>query len=328
MKGCLISIIIPIYNTEKYLQECLDSVINQSYKNLEIILINDGSTDKSKEICEEYRNKDSRIILINQKNKGAAVAKNIGLDLIKGDLFAVLDSDDILHPNNLEILYTQMINTNADIIEANFTTNLDKFNNKSHIRNHTNIEKIKRYNTEKALEELITNGKCHQTPWNKLYKKELLKNIRFPQGKYIDDEYWTYKIFLNAKYISKLDLITYYYRQHENSTMGKSYSVRRLDAIDALYERYLTIKKTFPRLEYLALKSFLLCCIFNFQKLCMECDLDKNKQYRQGIKEKYCCLIQNSNLSKFSFKEKILISSFYKSPYIIAKIRNKLRRGI
>ena len=157
---------------------------------------------------------------------------------------------------------------------------------------------------------------------------ELLKDIRFPEGKYIDDEYWTYKLFLNAKRVSSLDLITYYYRQHESSTMGKSYSVRRLDAVDALHERYLIIKERFPNLEYLALKSFLLCCIYNFQSLCINLNLDKNKFYREEIMIKFRCLINENNLSKFSTKEKVLIKSFYKVPYITSKIRNTLGRGM
>lgn len=328
MKNCLISIIVPIYNTEKYLRDCLNSIINQSYENLDIILINDGSTDRSKKICEEYVNKDKRIRLINQKNMGAAMAKNTGLDLIKGDLFTIIDSDDILHPNNLEILYKNMINTDADIIEGNFTTTLDKFNNELNIKNSIDMMNIKVFNTEKALEELIISRKFHQTPWNKLYKTELLKDIRFPDRKYIDDEYWTYKLFLNAKRVSSLDLITYYYRQHESSTMGKSYSVRRLDAVDALHERYLIIKERFPNLEYLVLKSFLLCCIYNFQKLCMNLNLDKNKFYRQELMIKFQSLAKESNLSKFSTKERVLIKSFYKAPYITSKIRNTLGRGI
>ena len=324
MKNELISVIIPIYNTEKYLKECIDSVINQSYKNLDIILINDGSTDGSKKLCDEYVNRDLRIRLINQKNKGAAATKNVGLNLIKGELFTIIDSDDILHPHNLEILYKNMINMDADIVEGNFTTTLDKFNNELNIKNSIDKKNIKVFNTEKALEELIISRKFHQTPWNKLYKTELLKDIRFPDGKYIDDEYWTYKLFLNAKRISTLDLITYYYRQHDRSTMGKSYSVRRLDSIDALYERYLIIKEKFPNLEYLALKSFLLCCIYNFQKLCMSRDLDKNKFYREEIMIKFNCLIKESDLSKFSTKEKVLIKSFYKTPYMTSKIRNTL----
>lgn len=328
MKNCLISIIVPIYNTEKYLRDCLNSIINQSYENLDIILINDGSTDSSKEICEEYVNKDKRIRLINQENMGAAMAKNTGLDLIKGDLFTIIDSDDILYHNNLEILYKNMINMDVDIIEGNFTTTLDKFNNELNIKNSIDMKNIKVFNTEKALEELIISRKFHQTPWNKLYKAELLKDIRFPDGKYIDDEYWTYKLFLNAKRISSLDLITYYYRQHESSTMGKSYSVRRLDAVDALHERYLIIKERFPNLEYLALKSFLLCCIYNFQKLCMNLNLDKNKFYREEIMIKFRSLIKESDLSKFSTKEKVLIKSFYKAPYTTSKIRNTLGRGI
>lgn len=327
MQESLISVIVPIYNTEKYLDNCIESITNQSYKNLDIILVNDGSTDKSKSICEKWMKNDSRIRLINQENMGAAMAKNTGLDSIKGDLFVIVDSDDILYEKNIEVLYKYMEKENADIIEGCHTIDIDEFNNID-IEYYENNKSIKTFSTEEALKELIISRKFHQTPWNKIYKIDLLKNIRFPKGRYIDDEYWTYKLFANAEKVVSLDNITYYYRQHGSSTMGRNYSVRRLDAIDALYERYVFMKDNFPRLKNLAYKAFLNNCIFNFQKLCLLEDLDINKEFRKNLLKKYRLSVKEEGLNRLSKKDKIIFYSFYKFPYSLSKIRNRLRRGI
>lgn len=326
MKEKLVSVIVPIYNTEKYLDNCIESIINQSYKNLDIILVNDGSTDKSKSICEKWMKNDSRIRIINQENMGAAMAKNTGLDSVKGDLFVILDSDDILYEKNIEILYKYMKKVNADIIEGSYTIDINEFNNVS-IKYDDN-KYIEIFNTEDALKELIISRKFHQTPWNKIYKTDLLKNIRFPKGRYIDDEYWTYKLFANAETVASLDNITYYYRQHNSSTMGRNYSVRRLDAIDALYERYVFMKDKFPKLKNLAYKAFLNNCMFNFQKLCLLEDLDINKEFREDLLRKYRLSVQEEGLNGLSKKDKMMFYSFYKFPYLLSKIRNRLGRGI
>lgn len=320
----IISVVIPIYNTEKYLEDCIKSVVNQSYTNLDIILVNDGSTDKSKDICEKWTKKDSRIRLINQSNMGAAMAKNVGLNNIKGDLFMILDSDDLLHKNNIEILYHYMQKEKSDIIEACYTTIYKEFKN---IDIHQNSKK-ENFNTENALKELIISRKFHQTPWNKLYKTELLKDIRFPKDKYIDDEYWTYKLFANAKRITWINEVLYYYRQHEESTMGRMYSIKRLDAIDALYDRYKFMKKNFPNLSTLSCKVFLNNCIYNFQKLCMFNELDNNQKFREDLLKKIRQTIKREKINNLNFKEKLLFYFFCKYPYIISKIRNTLGRGV
>lgn len=326
MQENLISVIVPIYNTEKYLDNCIQSIVNQSYKNLDIILVNDGSTDKSKSICEKWMKNDLRIRLINQENMGAAIAKNTGLNSIKGDLFIIVDSDDILYDKNIEILYKYMKKVNVDIIEGFYTIDIDEFNNINLL--YDDDKSIEIFNTENALKEIIINRKFHPTPWNKIYKTELLKDIRFPKERYIDDEYWTYKLFANAKKVALVDSITYYYRQHNSSTMGRNYSVRRLDAIDAFYERYIFMKDKFPILKYLAYKTFLNNCIFNFQKLCLLEDLDIDKEFREDLLKKYRLSVQEEGLHGLSKKDKAIFYFFYKFPYLLSKIRNKLGRGI
>lgn len=324
MDNFLISVVIPIYNTEKYLEDCIKSVVNQSYTNLDIILVNDGSTDKSKDICEKWTKKDPRIRLINQINMGAAMAKNTGLDAIKGDLFMILDSDDLLHQNNIEILYNCMQKQNSEIIEACHTTIFEEFKNINIYQNN----KIENFNTENALKELIISRKFHQTPWNKLYKTKLLKDLRFPKGRYIDDEYWTYKLFANSKKITWVDSMIYFYRQHEQSTMGRQYSIKRLDAIDALYERYNFIKEKFPSLGKIAYRAFLNNSIYNFQKLCMFSELDEDEKYRNDLLNKIKQSLEKDKINDFTIKDKLLFYSFCRYPYAISKIRNMLGRGI
>lgn len=326
MEENLISVIVPIYNTDKYLDDCIESIVNQSYSNLEIILVNDGSTDRSQEICEKWRDKDSRICLINQSNMGAPVAKNTGLDIIKGNFFMIVDSDDILHKKNIEILYEALIKSNADVSQGNYTENFEKFNEKNKEMNIICSTKI--FSTKDALKELITRKSFNQMPWNKIFKKEVLNDIRFPKGKYIDDEYWTYKLFLNAKYSVMVNTITYYYRQHENSIMGQSFSVKRVQVIDANEERHCIIKKIYPDLACVSLESFFINCIYNFQKLCAIDRLDYEGKYRKYIIDKYRFYIKSEDIKRFTLKRRILFYSFYKYPYLISRIRNGLKRGI
>ena len=161
-----------------------------------------------------------------------------------------------------------------------------------------------------------------------MYKTELLKDIRFPKDKYIDDEYWTYKLFANAKKITWINKVLYYYRQHEESTMGRMYSIKRLDAIDALYDRYKFMQKNFPNLSDLSCKAFLNNCIYNFQKLCMFNELDNDKKFREDLLKKIRQIIKREKINNLNVKEKLLFYFFCKYPYIVSKIRNTLGRGV
>lgn len=328
MEYPLISIIVPIYNTEKYLNQCIESIVNQSYKNLQIILIDDGSTDKSNQICKLWEKRDNRINLVEQNNLGAAGAKNTGLNLIEGEWFLIVDSDDILLNHTVELLYNCANDNMADIVEGKLMPFYD-----STFKMVMEKEKIplnvRSFNEEQAIYELIIERKFHQTPCNKIYKSNLIENIRFPQGRYIDDEYWTYKVFANAKKIISIDNIIYYYRKHENSAMGRAYSLGRLDSLDAFMERVDFVKDKYPSLETIAIEKFLINSIFNFQKLCFFSKLDLMKDNRGKILKNYKIYYKTyKNYNSICFKEKILFEIFYRCPYLICNIRNVLRRGM
>lgn len=242
-----VSVVIPVYNVEKYLPECLDSVINQTYKNLQIILVDDGSTDSSGKICDEYAEKDDRITVVHQSNAGAGAAKNTGLELIDGDYFSIIDSDDYIELDMYEKMVNSLEKYNSDIAQCLFRNVFvnDSFDRKYKIKG--NYPKV--LTSKKFLSELLYDWK-YAIFANKVFKTSLLKDIRFPVGRKIDDEFFTYKLVCNAKKVVNIDNILYNYRMRKTSVMNENNSDRLIyDRIDCFIERYNYIKKVYPSLE-------------------------------------------------------------------------------
>lgn len=245
----LVSIIIPIYNVEKYLEKCIKSIINQTYRNLEIILINDGSTDESAKICEAYKEQDNRIIFINKKNGGAASAKNEGLKVAKGDYITFVDSDDFVELDMIEYMVNTIKKYNSDIVQCSFTNlykNTEKFKQDKIIE-----QKI---GSKDFLELFITKWDSSLF-WNKLFKREVIENVFFKEGRCIDDEFFTYKCVINSKSIVTSNKIVYNYRMRKSGVMKSERSQKQIlkDRVDYLYERYELVRKIYKDLD----KSFL-----------------------------------------------------------------------
>ncbi len=241
----LVSIIIPIYNVEKYLEQCIKSLINQTYRNLEIILINDGSTDKSTKICEKYKNQDNRIVFINKKNGGAASAKNEGLKIAKGDYITFVDSDDFIEPDMIEYMVNTIKKYNSDIIQCSFTNlykNTEKFKQDKIIE-----QKI----TSKDFLELFLTKWDSSLFWNKLFKREVIENVFFKEGRCIDDEFFTYKCVINSKSIVTSNKIVYNYRMRKSGVMKSESSQKQIlkDRVDYLYERYKLVRTLYKDLD-------------------------------------------------------------------------------
>ena len=242
-----VSVVIPVYNVEKYLSECLDSVIYQTYKNLQIILVDDGSTDSSGKICDEYAEKDNRITVVHQKNAGAGVAKNTGLELIDGDYSSIIDSDDYIELDMYEKMVNSLEKYNSDIAQCLFRNVFvnDSFDRKYKIKG--NYPKV--LTSKKFLSELLYDWK-YAIFANKVFKTSLLKNIRFPVGRKIDDEFFTYKLVCNAKKVVNIDNILYNYRMRKTSVMNENNSDRLIyDRIDCFIERYNYVSNVFPSLK-------------------------------------------------------------------------------
>lgn len=206
-----ISIIVPIYNVEKYLRECIDSIINQTYINLEIILINDGSTDTSLKICEEYAKKNNKIKLITKKNGGAGDARNVGLDYATGDYIMFVDSDDFLPNDCCEILYNAIKDTEYEFITANYAfTNYDGIPWKKPMFSEKNENTILEIDDYKKSYYLVNSSVC-----NKIFKKEFIdkNNLKFEVGLLAEDAVFTTLAFLKTKKTYYVKNVVYYYRQ-------------------------------------------------------------------------------------------------------------------
>lgn len=210
----LISLIIPCYNAEQTLEKCLNSVIQQSYKNLEIIIINDGSTDKTAEICDAYKNKDSRIIVFTQDNSGVSKARNKGIKAATGEYICFVDSDDWVEPNYCYELYNLLITEKADIavVEAIYE---DIYGNVVYEK-PTSCQKV--FDGKKALALLLEDKIIQSHPWGKIYKAYFLKNVSFPEDLKSFEDYSTlFKIFDKAVKVVKSNDKLYHYVQHDDS---------------------------------------------------------------------------------------------------------------
>ncbi len=242
-----ISIIAPVYNVGKYLEECILSLINQTHHNLEILLVDDGSTDASGTICDDYSAKDPRIKVIHQKNGGAGSAKNTALNTATGDYIAFVDSDDFVRPDYIWVLLDTLERERADIAECGFF--LMRKSSKEAVDNQpTGV-----FSAEQFLERFLTDWKCSLL-WNKLFKRELLDDLRFYEGRVIDDEFYTYKAVMRAQRIAVTAEPLYVYRQRKTGVTNQGrWRQRLLDRLAYYTERYDLVTGAFPRLQPLFL---------------------------------------------------------------------------
>ena len=253
MINSLISVIVPVYNVDKYLNRCIDSIINQSYKNLEIILVDDGSTDNSGSICDSYKLKDERVIVIHKKNSGQSMARVKGLEIASGDYVAFVDSDDLININTFEIQLNNLLLNDADISICKFI----KFNDldeKKIICLANSLTKVEDYeincvNNEYALSECLSTKNYTASLWGKLYKKSVFHNINFPQGSEMEDWAVVVDIMLNSKKVVLFDGELYYYYQRDNSTIHSGFKEKDL-LLESIFIRNLDlVDKNFPNLH-------------------------------------------------------------------------------
>ncbi len=233
-----VSVIIPIYNVEKYLKKCIDSVINQSYKNLEIILVDDESPDNCPAICDDYAKKDDRIVVIHKKNGGLSDARNHGLEISTGEYIMFLDSDDYINTDTVQKMYDRITADNSDLAIANMLYVDESGVGLTSLNNNMSI-KDELINGDTALDRLTEDKSgCYVVAWNKLYKKSLFDKLRFTVNKLHEDEFIVHKIFYRCQNISCIKEPLFNYLQRSSSIMGTEYSVKRLDRVEALLERY------------------------------------------------------------------------------------------
>ena len=221
----MISVIVPVYNVEEYLEECLESIKRQTYTDIEVILVNDGSIDRSKEICERYCEKDSRFKLVNQENKGLSGARNRGMLESKGEFISFVDSDDVLKEDMLEQLMKQMTSEDIDIVECWYT------NEKQELELSTpkNVKTIFQGNSKEALISLCRDNIVRLNPVAKLYRRQVIINFPFSEGVIYEDVFAGIGILKHIRKMVKINYIGYYYRVRQGSTMNREFNIKNLD---------------------------------------------------------------------------------------------------
>ncbi len=231
----LISIIVPVYNVEPYLERCINSILGQTYANLEILLINDGSTDNSGVICDEYAKKDTRIKVVHKNNGGVSSARNLGLEVATGEYIGFIDSDDYIEPTMFEELYNKAKTENADMAICGFkqvhVNGITKVNNVDFTISWEKENIIKNYFTQGVVKELM------YAPVNKLYKKTFIGNLRFCEKYRMgEDILFLFQCIEKMNKIACVDGVFYNYVMRENSAMTSPFSQKRLEYIYAIRE--------------------------------------------------------------------------------------------
>lgn len=294
-----ISVIIPVYNVQDYLSKCLESVVNQSYANLEIILVDDGSTDSSGVICDEWVEKDSRIRVVHKENGGISEARNVGLRIATGEYIAFVDSDDIIHSKMYELLLQAMDQNGADIsichevsfYEASFT-----------------FDELETYSIERIenREELIVHftdawSLPTNAVWNKVYKRELVDSIFFVEGKYCEDAYFVADVFLKVSKAVWIREKLYGYRVRKGSiTHNKNAKVYQECCESILYQRN-AIKKLKNNFLDKTLNAFALCKLANLE---LQATWGGNVEVAKQIREYFIELYKNVGIREMGLKDK------------------------
>ena len=245
MKQDLISIIVPVYGVEKYLNACVDSILAQTHKNLEVILIDDGSPDSCGAICDAYALRDTRVRVIHQTNAGAANAKNTGLDTARGDYIAFADSDDWVEPDWIEKMLQAAQTQDAQVVECNFYMSYTDGEEYGNVPASFGEEL---FTTQEYLRRYLTRWTCALF-WNKLFRASLLKEVRFhTKRRCVDDEFFTYKAVTAAERVLRISDALYHYRQRSSSVTQteKTLYQRTVDGIDILAERHQWMKAHYP----------------------------------------------------------------------------------
>lgn len=243
MKNDLITIIIPIYNAEKYLKMCLDSVVKQTYKNLEIILINDGSTDGSDKICDNYAKKDRRVNVIHKKNSGQSDCKNIGTSIAKGKYITYVDSDDFIDDKYIEYLYYLIKKDNCDMS----ITGYEVIHNDGKKEKTCNHEKI--LTPEETLEKYLYFNGINSASWAKLYKTSIAKKVKYPIVKCFEDDATVYKLISLCNKISIGNTQMYHYIIRKNSVTTSRFDENKLYLLTAVDEMQNYLLPLYPNLK-------------------------------------------------------------------------------
>ena len=306
MTAELISIIIPVYNVEKYLDRCIKSVFNQTYQETEIILVDDGSTDRSGELCDFYSESSRKVRVIHKENGGLSSARNAGIKVSTGSIICFIDSDDWVDSRFLELLYRVMINSHADAAGCGFTKTCEECD-LEHIIDSPHVEFDKKiYSRDRAMDCLI-GDRIKQVVWNKIYRRELISKIPFEEGRFHEDVFWSYQVFAGIQTYVEISYTGYYYFQRNDSIMGESYSLKRLDAVEAKCRRQEFLEANMPQHARAAKINLWFTCIYHGQQALKQLD----KKDVQTVMEYLHRMMKLYPLGKQDYKKISLYQRFW-----------------
>lgn len=320
----LISVIVPIYNVEKNLPRCLNSILEQTYQNLEIILVDDGSSDHSPQICDSYAQRDSRIKVIHQKNSGPSLARNAGINAANGTFLTFVDSDDYIASNMCEFLYDLILENQADISICGRFFAFE--NGDLEAKDMKNVQLV--MDSEKAIRNMCTFRYYDTASWCKLYKKSLFNSIRFPAGKICEDWYTIYKIFDKANKIVYDSTPLYYYYQRENS-ISRSRNITNA-SIDASRELLTFVKMKYPKIidEVASAFAFTNIGVYNsYIKYNQKCNSVRRKQFQCNVRSYLSNIIKSRDFSKFrKIQATVFCCNLILYKFIFRLLKYKIRK--
>ena len=275
----LISVIVPVYNVEMYLQECVDSILAQTYKHIEVILVNDGSLDKCGKICDENEKRDSRVIVLHMENQGVSSARNVGIEAAKGEYITFVDADDYIENDMLELLWQNITEHQADISCCGFYIAYKNFNKRNDYSKKTTL-----LYGDKAIEEFLIGRAPNSFVVGKLYKKLIFRKIRFPTDiAYCEDVFVTIEALLESNTIVCDTAPKYYYRQRKSSVVHENYCIKKLDVIKAAEHVLERIEENHTRLCNLTREYLLKANMALFQYIVFAKNYQKMFEYKKTL---------------------------------------------
>lgn len=330
-----VSIIVPVYNVENYIKRCLDSIIEQTYKNLEIIIINDESMDNSLSICEEYAQRDERIRIFSQKNGGLSDARNTGINKATGDYICFIDSDDWVEKDYIQSGIDIVLKNNVKLVVFGYFNSTDK-EDAITIKGWIDKEE-KVFSKKEAIKILVEDENIKSHAWDKIYKKDLFDDIKFPKGRNFEDIFIMHKIFDKCENIAISKQPKYHYYIRENS-IARNYKLKNIiDYFDAEFERKRFIAKSYPELLEIQNRKLMELLLSYYPKFDIDKSVSSNdkQKYKSTLKE-YKRIIENEckNISltgKFKIMYKLYSFSnlLYKTIYPIGiNLERKLKKSV
>lgn len=317
----LISVIVPVYKVEKYLDRCVTSIVNQTYRNIEIILVDDGSPDNCPAMCDDWATKDSRIRVIHKENGGLSDARNAGMAVATGELMGFVDSDDWISPDMYQQLYYNMKKNDSDISACGVEMVWEDGTPSRLLTKHGCCV----LDAREAMLAIVQETWIQAPVWYKLYKTALIRDISFPIGKCHEDVFWSYQAVGAAERVSVTDYVGYYYWQRSDSIMGSGYCLKRLDSLEAKAQILYYVQERYPDMAVDAKCDFCFFCIWSEQKV-LRCLKGAEKQL--ALVKIHRVWQQIQDVRSRTLKERVWLTMARISLRGTARLRNLIHIGL